>query len=227
MARLYLFAEGETEAEFAKRVLANHLAQFGVHRTSVLLVSHGRRSGKAHRGGGRNYLPMKKDIERLLQQEKGNDVFFTTMIDLYAIPASFPGLKEASKLRHPATARVMFLEAAFAKDVDDSRFIPHIQLHEFEAYLFCKPSEFSVFFEKHEKQIQALQKIADDHSTPEMIDDGLQTAPSKRIIHEIPEYESLKSVAGPQIAERIGLAVIRAKCPHFDRWLSRLESLAS
>lgn len=227
MARLYVFAEGQTEQTFADIMLGPHLNSCGVYLHHAILVSKGRRSGKVHRGGGRNYLAMKNDINRLLAQEKGNDVFFTTMIDLYAIPTSFPGFNDAEKLRHLPKERVAFLEAAFAKDVGDSRFIPHFQLHEFEAYLFCKPSEFSVSFEKHEKQIQALQKIADDHSTPEMIDDGPQTAPSKRIIQEIPAYESAKSVAGPQIAERIGLNVIRAKCPHFKDWISRLESLAS
>ena len=33
---------------------------------------------------------MKNDILRFLAQEKASDVFFTTMIDLYAIPTQFP-----------------------------------------------------------------------------------------------------------------------------------------
>ena len=65
------------------------------------------------------------------------------------------------------------------------------------------------------------------HSSPELIDDGPQTAPGKRIIDLIADYESSKSVAGPQIAQRIGLDAIRGKCPHFNSWLSRLESLGS
>ena len=227
MARLYIFAEGQTEQTFAAIVLSPHLASFGVYLSPAILVSHGRRSGRIHRGGGRNYLPMKRDIGRLMSQEKAADVFFTTMIDLYAIYPSFPKLEEARKLHHSPLARVAFLEEAFAADIGDPRFIPYLQLHEFETYLFCGPAQFASFFDNCEKKIQVLQTIADAHSTPEMIDDGPQTAPSKRIIGQIPDYESAKSVAGPQIAQRIGLAVIRAKCPHFDRWLSRLESLAS
>ena len=44
---------------------------------------------------------MKNDILRLLAQERNaDDVYFTTMIDLYAISTEFPGRDEAEKLRH-------------------------------------------------------------------------------------------------------------------------------
>jgi len=81
-------------------------------------------------------VPMKNDILRLLAQERGGDVFFTTMIDLYAISAEFPGLAEAEKLRHLPEKRVETLEQAFARDIDDPRFVPYIQLHEYEAIPF-------------------------------------------------------------------------------------------
>jgi hypothetical protein len=227
MKRLYVFAEGQTDQTFADVVLMQHLASFRVYLNRAILVSHGRQRGIVHRGGGRNYVPMKRDIERLMSQEKGEDVFFTTMIDLYAIYPSFPRLDEAARLRNSPYARVDFLESAFAGDVGDSRFIPYIQLHEFEAYLFSDPSQFLSFFPQSEKQVRVLQAIADAHSSPELIDDGAQSAPSKRIIDQFPDYRSAKSVAGPQIAELIGVDVIRGKCPHFNSWLTRLESLGS
>src|SRR5712692_5866926 len=99
MARLYLFAEGPTEQTFADTVLKPHLANLGVYLRSIL-IAHAKKKGKVHRGGGRKYIPMKNDILRFLAQEKGADVFFTTMIDLYAIHAEFPGLADAEKLRH-------------------------------------------------------------------------------------------------------------------------------
>jgi Domain of unknown function (DUF4276) len=55
--------------------------------------------------------------------------------------------------------------------------------------------------------------------------DGSDTAPSKRIISVIPEYDGRKASAGPDIAEYIGVSAIRAKCPHFDGWLTQLENL--
>lgn len=225
MPRLYLFAEGQTEQTFADTVLKPHLANLGVYLNPPILIAHAKKKGRVHRGGGRKYVPMKNDILRILAQEKGGDVFFTTMIDLYAIHTEFPGLGEAEKLRHMPDKRVEALEQAFAKDIGDGRFIPYIQLHEYEAYLFSDPTWFGYFYDHHEKQIAALKAIADGHATPELIDDGQHSAPSKRIVAELPDYEDAKAAVGPQVAELIGLNVIRGKCPHFAAWLSRLEQL--
>jgi len=225
MARLYLFAEGPTEQTFADTVLKPHLAEMGVYLHNPVLIAHARKKGKVHRGGGRKYLPMKNDILRFISQERSRDVFFTTMIDLYAIQAEFPGLAEAEQLRQMPVERVKFLERSFADDIGDRRFLPYIQLHEYEAYLFSDPSWFTYFYDHHEQQIAALQAIADGHSSPELINDGQHSAPSKRIIAELPDYEGAKSAVGPQVARLIGLDVIRSKCPHFAAWLTRLERL--
>src|SRR5437588_140059 len=147
------------------------------------------------------------------------------MTDLYAIHTDFPGLVEAEKLRQMPDKRVEALEQAFAADVGDARFVPYIQLHEYQAYLFSDPTWFRYFYDHHEKQIAALKAIAGAHATPELIDDGQHSAPSKLIIAELPDYEDAKSAVGPQVAELIGLGVIRGKCPHFAAWLSRLETL--
>jgi hypothetical protein len=225
MPRLYLFAEGQTELTFADTLLKPHLANLGVFLHPPVLAAHAKKKGRVHRGGGRKYVPMKNDILRFLAQERGGDVFFTTMIDLYAIHAGFPGLAEAEKLRHMPAKRVEALERAFANDIGDSRFVPHIQLHEYEAYLFSDPSCFGYFYDHHQSQIAALKAIADGHATPELIDDGQHSAPSKRIMAEIPDYEDAKAAVGPQVAQLIGLDGIRAKCPHFAAWLSLLEKL--
>ena len=71
-----------------------------------------------------------------------------------------------------------------------------------------------------------MRKIADDARSPERIDDGEHTAPSKRIIAQFPEYEGSKVRVGSQMAERIGLETIRSQCPHFRAWVERLERLA-
>ncbi|MFL6290747.1 MAG: DUF4276 family protein [Thermoanaerobaculia bacterium] len=122
---------------------------------------------------------------------------------------------------------VQALEGAFANDISDDRFVPYIQLHEYEAYLFSDPTWFGYFYDRHDKQIAALKAIADSYATPELIDDGQDSAPSKRIIAEIPDYEDAKSAVGPQVAELIGLNVIRDRCPHFAAWLARLEKLGT
>ncbi len=203
MARLYLFAEGTTEQTFANTVL----------------IAHARKKGRIHRGGGRNFTAMQNDINRFLKQESGRDVFFTTMVDLYALHANFPGKEEAEKLRHDPYQRVDALEKSWFDETGDRRFIPFIQLHEFEAYLFVDVSQFAFFFDNANSQISALQDV----QPPELIDDGQDTAPSKRIIAQFPNYS--KTTVSPQMAELIGLENIRSKCPHFNAWLERLEKL--
>ncbi len=216
MARLYLFGEGKTEVTFADLLLRDHLANHGIYLAHAIDL-----------GGGRNYVPWKHDIQRLLPPKKGADVFVTTMIDLYRIPVSFPGHDEGEKRRNDPIERVKFLEQAFKDDIADPRscFIPYIQLHEYEAILFCDPSCFEYHYDHHEKQIAALQKIADSYATPELIDDGPQTGPSKRILTQFPDY--VKPSMGADLASLIGVGVIRAKCPHFNDWLTRLEKLGA
>ncbi|MGH8907498.1 MAG: DUF4276 family protein [Egibacteraceae bacterium] len=58
---------------------------------------------------------------------------------------------------------------------------------------------------------------------PELVDDGPKSAPSKRIIDAWPQYA--KTTDGPVLAAQIGIARLRDRCPHFDAWVSRLESL--
>jgi hypothetical protein len=225
MVRLYIFTEGQTEQTFADILVKPHLGQYEVFMHNPILIAHAKKKGQVHRGGGRKYVPMKNDILRFLKQEKAPDVFFTTMIDLYAIHPDFPGLAESESMRQNPIQRVEFLEQRFAEDIGDYRFIPYIQLHEYEAYLFADPTCFEYLDARRTKEIEALKAIADQYQTPELINDGQHTAPSKRIIAQFPDYGDAKSAFGSQLAERIGLQVIRSKCPHFNTWLSRLESL--
>jgi Domain of unknown function (DUF4276) len=108
-----------------------------------ILIAHAKKKGQVNRGGGRKYVPMRNDVMRFLKQEKAPDVFFTTMIDLYAIHPDFPRLAESESMRQDPLQRVEFLEQCFAEDIGDNRFIPYIQLHEYEAYLFSDPTCFA------------------------------------------------------------------------------------
>jgi hypothetical protein len=142
------------------------------------------------------------------------------------LPSDFPGYEDAAKAKCPYT-RVAELERAMVGDMGHPRFVPHIQLHEFETLLLVAPQKLDSRFLDCDRAIQNLVEMAAGFDSPELIDDGASTAPSKRIIREIPEYEGMKASAGPLIAETIGLPVLRGKCKHFDEWLSRLENLAA
>lgn len=225
MARLYLFAEGQTEQTFADTLLKPHLAQHQVYMHNPVLVAHAKKKGRVHRGGGRSYLPIKNDIIRFLKQDKVSDVFFTTMIDLYAIYTDFPGTSEAKSMPTDPSEKIKFLEEAFAKDIGDPRFIPYLQLHEYEAYLFSDPTCFEYLNPESNQGVEALTEIAAQYKTPELINEGQQTAPSKRIINLFPSYGKAKPTFGPQLAQIVGLPKIRERCQHFNEWLIKLESL--
>ena len=170
---------------------------------------------------------MQNDICRLLKQDSARDVFFTSMIDLYALHSEFPGVEEAEEYRSDPYRRVEALEKSWADETDDQRFVPHIQLHEYEAYLFTDISTLSFHYEDRRREIEELKRIAASVVSPELIDDGANTAPSKRIIARLPRYEHDKATVGVQAAQQIGLSRIRAKCPHFSRWVERLEELGT
>ena len=227
MARLYLFAEGPTEQTFAATVLRPHLAERGVYMHNPVLIAHAHKRQKTHRGGGRNFHAMQKDIVRFLRRDSKSDAFFTSMIDLYALHEGFPGAEAAQRHRRDPYRRVEALEEAWANETGDVRFIPHIQLHEYEAYLFTDLSVLSSYYEGQERKVDRLKRSVGCFNSPEMIDDGPHTAPSKRIIDYFPRYDSDKLTVGVQAAARIGLPRIRRGCPHFARWVERLEGLAA
>ncbi len=159
-----------------------------------------------------------------MKEEQQPDTYFTTMFDLYALPDDFPGFAEAARQTDPRR-RVAVLEEAFRQDVNHPRFIPYIQLHEFEALLLSDPSKFDWEFIDDAGAIERLVSLSAGCASPELIDDGSESAPSKRIIKELPAYEQRKARVGPFIAGKVGLPVLRQKCPHFDEWLKKLEAL--
>ena len=121
----------------------------------------------------------------------------------------------------------MTLERAFASDVGDARFIPHIQLYEFETILLCEPSHLALVYEKADDGIATLRATVAEATSPELVNDGDTTAPSKRLIAQFPQYRSQKTTVGAELADCVGIDTTRRLCSHFDRWLKTLESLAS
>ncbi len=223
MIRLNVIAEGQTEQTFVRDVLVEHLAGHEVF-ASVRCVETGRRGAKIFRGGVTSYQKARRDLVLWMKEDSKADAYFTTMFDLYGIPKDFPGYEKCRRERDPLV-RVSAMEECFGEDIDHPRFVPYIQLHEFEALLFSEPEEFKGFFLDKPEQIDKLKAIAGEFESPEQIDDGDETAPSKRIADVLPQYQALKRVAGPLIAMAIGLPVMRGRCDHFNEWITELERL--
>lgn len=225
MIRLQLVVEGSTEEGFVNQVLREHLAPKEVF-VSARCVMTSRKRGKVHRGGGRSFQLWKNDIIRWMKEDPGHESYLTTMADLYAFPTDFPGFDEAESINDPYL-RVAFLEKRFAGEIGSPRFFPYIQLHEFETLVLTEPEKITSQFTGAEKAAKNLSAEVSKFDNIELIDDGKTTAPSKRIISHIREYEGRKRTVGPQIVREIGLDRIRKKCAHFNQWLIRLEDLAS
>ena len=223
MIRLHITTEGATELQFTEKVLAPHLGNFNVIADArSVLTSKDNRRGKEYRGGLVTYAKAKQDIQNWMKQDNHPECRFTTMFDLYALPNDFPGYTEA-RAQQNAYEKVKILETRLAEDIGDDRFIPYVQLHEFEALIFADPQQLDWEYLEHDQAIARLTAMVADKN-PELINDTPETAPSKRILKEIPEYD--KVTAGVAVAEKIGLQPLRAKCKHFDEWVSLLENLA-
>jgi hypothetical protein len=121
------------------------------------------------------------------------------------------------------------LELAFCKDISIERFIPYIQLHEFETLIFANPTKLNLFYINNgdDVRIQRLCQITANQkdNNPELINNGEMTAPSKRIIQEFEHYESNKPVIGARVAAEIGMKCLRNRCHHFAEWITKLEQL--
>lgn len=220
MVRVHVLVEGQTEETFVKRVLQVHFNGPEVYLYPRLIGEPG------HRGGVGEYLRARRDILATLKED--TSAFCTTMFDYYGMPDSWPDREAA---RHKAFAeKAATVENAVGADIATElgggstypRFIPYVQMHEFEALLF---SDVKLLADGLELADDAeTRHIRDQFHSPEEINDSEQSAPSKRIRGLNPGYA--KVTDGALISERIGLATMRAQCPHFSEWIGRLEALA-
>jgi len=231
LIRLHFVVEGQTEEAFVNTVLAPELGTCNVF-ADARCIETGRRHGRLFRGGLVKYEHLARDLVLWMKQDQNADSWFTTLIDLYSLPQDFPGHAALSAISNPFD-RVAHLEHEFGLDISNRlgsipvsrRLIPYIQVHEFEALLFSESAAFVEAYPDRPQVMRALASIRAEFPTPEDIDDDPLTAPSKRVLALLPDYQ--KPVAGLLIAQRIGLARMRGECRHFSEWFARLIALDS
>ncbi len=218
MKRAFVLVEGQTEETFIRDILAPHFAPRGLHLQPVSVCTKRIKAGGKYRGGVINYRQVERDLRPLLNDSKVSVV--TTMIDYYRLPKDFPGMEDLAKSDRPKK-QVRHLEKALEKEIDDQRFLAYFSLHEFEALLFADPKTILDAFPKTKKR----NPLGDLSPQPEKINDGKTTHPAARIESAAGSYR--KALHGPIIAKRIGLQKMRSECPHFAKWIKKLESIAS
>lgn len=220
--RVTVLCEGQTEEQFTKKLLMPSLAERGVYLYPRLVEGQ---------GGDVRWIRLRRDIMHSLKSDVG--ACCTTFIDYYGRATRFPGEELASQTPRVAD-RKRHIEEGMATEIAGEigeskarRFIPYIQMYEFEGLLFSAPERLASILQLdgHDDLAAALQSIRDLHASPEEINDHPTTAPSKRIEALCPSYR--KPMHGVLTAEYISLAAIRAQCGLFDAWVARLEALAT
>ncbi len=230
LIRLHFLVEGQTEEAFVNLVLAPALGTVGVYADACRITT-GRHRGRVFRGGFVRYAHLAADLILRMKQDPTEESWFTTMVDFYRLPTDFPGLATLDR-GSDAAGRIAALQAAFTADIArqlnhtpvSRRFIPYIQQHEFEALLFSDPEAFAAVFPDR-GDVGAIRAIRAGVTSPEEIDDGPDTAPSRRILACFDDYQ--KPVHGVLITNHIGLDVICRECPGFRAWIARLRSLSA
>jgi hypothetical protein len=228
MARLLIHVEGQTEEDFVNEALRDHLLAKGYDDVGARIAGNARL--RRQRGGIRGWPSVRRDIINHLKEDR--DCIATTMVDYYALPQqgvrAWPGRAEAARagsFRKAACvedALLNDLTAAMGARFNPRRFVPFVVMHEFEGLLFSDCAAFSRGIGRPDLKSE-FQEIRDQFRTPEEINDSPVTAPSKRVAALMPGYD--KPLLGTLAVLEIGLAQIRAECPHFDGWLKRLEVL--
>lgn len=208
--RLYIVVEGQTEEEFVKDLMSPYFQEIGIYVFPVII-----HTSKGHKGGFVNYEHLKNDLSKLLKSQ-GQDVVVTMFVDFFRCP-ELPEKNIWSIIPNHLT-RVIAMEDAIKRDISDWRFVPYIQLHEFEALLFSADCGFKKYFDI--KESLELQGISDAYENPEDINSSPEGAPSKRILRIVPDYD--KVMYGNIIALEIGINAILEKCPRFKAWVELL-----
>lgn len=218
-SRVIILVEGQTEERFVKTILEPYLLSKMVHPVVTILNTKTVKDGVNFKGGVTSYQQVKHDLSNLFRDTNAKAV--TTMFDYYALPTDFPGY---GKQAGDCYEKVGFLEDTFARSVGEKTFLPYLQLHEFEALLFSSVDAIADTMPNGATRKTELDAIRQAYATPEEINNSPETCPSKRLMKLFPEYT--KVVYGTLISGNIGLDTIRRECPHFNEWLTSIESLA-
>jgi hypothetical protein len=220
MIRIHVICEGQTEELFINAVVAPALLK----SQRILIPSLIGRPGQ--KGGGVKFSRLFIDLRNRLLGDTSS--LCTTFVDYYALPSGFPGKKDVTPgmtAKQKSDCICNGLADEVGKQLGEGslrRFIPYVQMYEFEGLLFSCPEAFRIL-PGQQDLLSRLQLIRDEFESPEAINDNAQTAPSKRLLNLLDGYE--KPFHGALVALEMGLPVIRGECQIFDSWLRRLESL--
>ncbi len=135
------------------------------------------------------YSQLKDEIIRFLSSSN-KDLIVSTMLDFFRLPSNVPHPYNFQSLSSD-DMKADAIETCIAEDINDSRFIPYIQMHEFEAFLFTSPDGFRYCYGDSDRRVKYLYDIISGFDNPENINTSPDGAPSKRILSIIAEYDKV------------------------------------
>lgn len=221
MTTVGVLCEGQTEENMVKEFLGPELSAYGVYLVPTLLETKTAAGGPSYRGGVSKWSKIEKDLRRLLGSTHWAAV--TTLLDYYALPQGSPGMADR-KMTNVPRLRAEHVERRIAEHIDHPRFIPYLVLHETETWVFAAAEQLGELLEERSLAGE-LKRQADEKGGPEGVNEGPDTAPSKRLLRLYPEYN--KTQDGPEAVAYLGLDALRQACPHFNAWITRLLALAA
>jgi hypothetical protein len=212
--------EGPTEKEFVSNLIYPYFHERGISNIRPITIE----TSPGFKGGDVRYHERyKSNIQRILRGRE--DLIVTSLIDYYRLRSDFPNYTESRMLPTPQQ-RVTLIEEGCFEDINDSRFIPYIQLHEFEGLLFSAETGFNLLFpDLTAANRRELMQTVNGFENPELINDRPEFAPSKRLERLIPNYQ--KPLYGNMIALENGFNAILERCSRFRNWVDTLVNRMS
>lgn len=222
MKTVIILTEGQCEETFIRDVVAP-----AFHYSDIFIESRCIPTSKTSKGGAVTFDRFMLHARNTLRQRQ--DTYVSTMLDLYGLDTDFPDFDTA--LSCPDIyQKAEMLEQGLAREViaktacRSERFIPYIQPYEFEGLLFSDVETLSRQEPAWKSYLDKLRQIRSEFETPEHINNGYETKPSKRLETCLqPSYK--KTRHGPLAAKNITLSVIERECRHFHHWMEKLRNL--
>jgi len=216
-----VIVEGKTEEIFINSMVTPYLAPKNIFVQATQVTKPGQK------GGDVRFDRVKRDLAIHLKQRK--DTYVTLFVDYYGIKSDWPGLDLVKKgatpkqiartINHTTKTRAVEL---FSEQNAETRFIPFIAVHEFEALLFSDPGLLASHLEV---KLSEVNTVLAECGGPEAINNNPNTAPSKRLDEWSKNGKFPKTTTGITIARDVGLKKMREECPLFDTWLHTFETI--
>jgi hypothetical protein len=195
-----VICEGQTELNFiTKKLNKNYFNSRFISLKPIAI----------NKTGNKKSLEGNVSIDRLVTFiKRASETIVTTFVDFYGFKN-----KDAKSVDE--------IEQELSDKSNAKCFIPYLQLYEIEALWFSNIEIIKQVKNADSQQFEKLKNIQRDYPNPEDINDGIQTAPSKRLIKIFPNYSKL--IDGNSIFEKISIDEMIVKCPRFAKWIKTIE----